>query len=327
MKKRIFILIIIVLAGSIFISKPVLAAWTQAKGHSYNQLTLSYYTSDQKYSSIENSAGVIETIDQPEYSDYKLSYYGEYGITDTLTVFTSIPYAWVKSQDVNTASPGEDGPSGVGDIDLGLRYKLVNNLIGTGALMSFQTQVKIPEAYQVKYDFANPLEFQNLGDGQYDWTLALLFGKGFNKGYSVLSAGYKFRFENDEVCGSCSFRPSDQIKVRMDAGYALHPKLSLRGNLEWTKSVGNASISQGMIRKNYKTGGRYDDEEKIIKDSLSLEPDNLTLGLALAYSVAPKIQVVLSYNTVVGGIGGGDFLRSKDTGKGDTYAIALAYTY
>ncbi len=318
MKKRVLAVIIVFLTSGLFISDTTFAAWTQAKGHAYNQLTLSYFKSKDLFSSIENEAGVIEKIKQPKYVDYKLSYYGEYGVTDTLTAILSVPYVWIESEEVHETI-GEDGPSGIGDIEAGVRYKLSDN-IGFGVLMSLQGIIKIPEAY----DYEDPVTFQNIGEGQYDGTLSLVFGRGFNWGYTVINAGYKYRFENNQLE---SYKPSDQIKLRIDAGYGLHPKLSLRGNLEWAKSVGNASISRGIRNAYIKAfGGDRGDEEKIIKDTLSLEPDNLALGVALAYSVTSKIQAVLSYNTVVSGIGT-DLFRTKDSGYGNTYAAAIAYVF
>jgi hypothetical protein len=124
MNKRFLIVLFIILTGILFISTSTCAAWTQAKGHAYNQLTFSYYKSKDKFSSIENEAGVIELIEQPKYVDYKLSYYGEYGVTDNFTVFTSVPYVYIQSEEVDMKI-GEDGPEGIGDIDLGARYKLV----------------------------------------------------------------------------------------------------------------------------------------------------------------------------------------------------------
>jgi hypothetical protein len=329
MKKKLFLALIIIITVSLFISGQVLAAWTQAKGHAYNQLTFSYYKSKAKFDTVppstavdpnQNHSGVPQKIKQPKFIDYKLTYYGEYGITNDLTVFTSIPYVWIESEDVMKVED-KDGPSGVGDINFGLRHKLSNNLLGSGMLMSAQGQVKIPEAYQLNYDLENPINFQNVGDGQYDLTLALMFGKGFNKGYMVINAGYKFRYEETEF----DFKPSDQITLRIDGGYSIHPKLSLRGNFEWTKSIGNASVSNDTLNDYQKAFGLRD-KETVIKDALGLEPDSVKAGVALAYSFTSKTQTVLSYDTVLRGWGT-DYFRTRDSGVGRTFAIAMVYMF
>ncbi len=323
-KKALLVLTILLVAG-LFITKPVFAGWTQAKGHAYNQLTYQYYFSDHKYSTIEtNDFGEITGVGknhrttQAEFESYSLTYYGEYGIIDTLTVFTAIPYKWSESNDTIKYS-GDNGPAGVGDIDFGLRYKLSDNLFGTNTLMSLQGTVKIPEAYS----YGHPLEDLSLGDGQYDGTLALVFGRGFGKGYGILQLSYKYRFENNEY-EPITFKPSDQIKVFIGGGYSIGPKLSLRGSIDWAKSIGNADVSRELVRLNAsKYGGILDHQDHmVIRDTLGLEQNTFNLGVALAYSFTPQIQSVVSFNRDIG-----IFDLHKDAGQGNTYALAMVYTF
>ncbi len=328
MGKR-FLMVFLLLAFSVaFISGDAFSAWTQAKGHSYNQLTFSYYITDDRFSSIETGENdAILDINSDvhkkgtkEFVSKKITYYGEYGITDKLTVFTAIPYDWQKSKDTLKYA-GEDGPSGVGDINIGLRHSITGNLFGTGMLMSVQGQVKIPEAY----DYGNPLTHLSLGNGQYDATLALLFGKGFNKGYGWANFGYNFRFENDQFA-PMTFDPSDQVKISFGGGYPLTSRLSLRGIVDWTKSVGNASVSNELIRENYKYGGfAAHGDVVLIKDSLGLETDSLSAGLGLVFNITPKIQTVLSFDRTLAGIGGP--FENKDAAFGNTYGLALVYIH
>ncbi len=320
MNKRTWI-IVLLLIGSILISSNAFSAWTQAKGHSYNQLTFSYYVTDHKFTSIETEHDQIvdvnsdvTRVEQAKFVSQKVTYYGEYGITDKLTIFTGIPYDWQTSDDTIKYA-GESGPSGVGDINLGLRHSLVGNLFNTGMLMSIQGEVKIPEAY----DYGYPLEFLSLGDGQYDATIALLFGKGFNKGYGWANIGYKFRFENDEF-DPYTFDPSDQLKISFGGGYPVTSWLAIRGIVAWTNSVGNASVSDDMLRDyfiNYGGLAKYGDTV-LIKDSLTLEADILSAGIDLAFTLASNIQTVISYNKD---------LYGKDTGQGDSLGIAFVYMH
>ncbi len=335
MKIRWMIFLIVLLAGSFLIPNEAFSAWTQAKGHAYNQLTYSYYTSKNKFTTLEtkndvvSGVGKIRKVKVAGFKSTSVTYYGEYGITDILTVFTAVPWKWTKSDDTIKYS-GSRGPSGIGDIDFGLRYSLSKNLLGTGVLMSAQGAVKIPKAYEYK----NPLEHLSLGDGQYDTTLALLFGRGLGKGYAILNVGYKYRFKNEDSyyftnAGeelSVSFKPSDQIKVRIDGGYSLTSKLSLRGDIDWTKSVGNASVSDNLLGAYHSAYGGLEEYEDnvLIRDTLALEQDVLSLGVALAYSITPKIQTVLSYDVDVGGVG---MFRTKDAGKGASYSLAMVYMY
>jgi len=209
MNKRALVILIILLTGTLFIATSVFAAWTQPKGHAYNQLTFSYYVTKKKFTTLKydkDSATIYSTGDgvnriaTAKYISESITYYGEYGITDTLTVFTAIPWKWARSDDTMRYAE-ERGPSGIGDIDFGLRHRLIQNLFGSGVLMSLQGTVKIPEGYE----YGHPLRELSLGDGQYDTTIALLFGRGLGKGYAWLNTGYKYRFENDEYY---PFKPS-----------------------------------------------------------------------------------------------------------------------
>ncbi len=110
--------------------------------------------------------------------------------------------------------------------------------------MSVQGEVKIPEAYE--YD--NPLFNLSQGDGQYDTTLLLQFGRGLGKGYAVFNIGYKYRFENDQFDPE-TFKPSDEFKMTLSGGYAITSWLSLTGSVDWKDSVGNAEVSDEMYEK------------------------------------------------------------------------------
>lgn len=307
------------LAGLVFISSNAFAAWTQAKGHSYNQLTFSHYKTVEKYTSLGyDRGGLGATVDRlntgthrvpsEEFTSTKISYYGEYGLTDKITVIASGAWDWQKTNDAQRYSDS-DGPSGIGDIILGMRHKLSDNL-GAGVLSSVQFDLKIPEAY----DYEDPIRNQNLGDGQYDLTGKLLFGKGFSWGYTVLSAGYKYRFENDQL-GEASFKPSDQMVFGISGGYNAFPWLSIRGNLDYNKPTGNAEVSEGMKTLSRPPGLDWHGDVVLVKDTLALEGEALSGGVALAFTVASGTQVVVSYNTE---------LYGRDASIGRTYSIALA---
>ena len=330
MSKRILIVFCLSAFSIAFLSGNAFSAWTQAKGHSYNQLTFSYYDTTEKMTSIEHDEegaildiyGDVHKEDQEAFVSKKITYYGEYGITDKLTVFTAIPYDWQKSNDAIKYA-GERGPSGVGDINIGLRQNLAGNLFGQGMLMSLQGQVKIPEAY----DYGNPLTHLSLGNGQYDATLAILFGKAFSpKGYGWANIGYNFRFENDQF-DPMTFDPGDEIKISIGGGYPITSRLSIRGIVAWTKSVGNASVSEELIRENYKYGGfAAHDDVVLIKDSLSIEADSLSAGVSLAFNITPQMQTVFSYDRTLRAAGWGPF-ETKDSALGNTYGIALVYMH
>jgi hypothetical protein len=340
MRKKVVVMFLL-LSGCIFISGNVFAAWTQAKGHSYNQLTLSYYKTTEKFTTIEKypdvegvtKASDIKTThadtfrnDEEEFTATKLSYYVEYGVIEDLTVIFSGGFEYVRSNDIINNSDEDAEVTGVGDIILGLRQKISNNV--AGGPMSVELDVKVPEAYE--YD--NPVNYQNLGDGQYDATLKLKYGHGFNWGYAVLDAGYKYRFENDQL-GDYTFKPSDTVIVSLSGGYNAAPWMSIRGKIDWEKSIGNAEVSDDFVvyARDYGVNKQFG-EAVMILDTLGLEKDSLTAGLALAFNVAKNTQLVASYDWTLDGIGpfkDWDFgvFRSRNSSIGETVSLALAYSY
>lgn len=333
---RKLVLMFLLLAGCVFISSNAIAGWTQAKGHSYNQLTLSHYKTAEKFTTItkDEESNVLSTHDdvyrneEEEFTASKMSYYVEYGLMDDLTFIFSGGYEYVRSNDIASQTEELDSVSGVGDIILGLRQKISNNV--AGGPMSLELDIKIPEAY----DYDNPMVFQNLGDGQYDALLKLKYGRGFSWGYAVLDAGYKYRFENDQL-DPYTFKPSDTVIVSLSGGYNVAPWLSIRGKIDWDKSIGNARVSDEYITFASCCGVDEDvdpAEAIIILDTLGLEKDSLTAGLALAFTVAKNMQVVASYDWTLDGTGpfkDWDFgaFSSRNSSIGETLSLALAYSH
>lgn len=336
MKKKMTI-IFLSLAASIFLYSEAFSAWTQAKGHSYNSLGFSYYKTTKKFTTMEKTPKFNDEImqyeegdvasthgelirrEEEEFTSKKITYYGEYGIIDTLTVIASIPWDWQKSNDAEKYGDN-DGPSGIGDINLGLRYNLTQSLLGSGTVMSVQGEVKIPEAY--KYE--NPLTHLSLGDGQYDASLLLQLGRGIGKGYAVFSGGYKYRFENEKIQDH-EFKPSDQFKASISGGYALTPKISLLASLDWFRSVGNAKVSNELIANAPEAGIKAEHAEgELIKDSLGLEPYDLNWFIGVQYSITDTVQVVASYNTDLDGIGP---FKTENYGLGETFGLSLVYIH
>jgi hypothetical protein len=335
MRKR-TVLFFVVLAASIFMSGQVFAQWTQAKGGAYNQLGLSYYKTTQKFTTLDiNEAdgeiigleGPIITNPTEEFTSTKITYYSEYGITDDLTVILSVPYDWQRSNDVMRYTD-EEGPSGVGDIKVGLRHKLVDNVLGSGVIMAAQVEVKIPEAYK----YGDPVTKLSLGDGQYDYEFALQFGRGLGAGYLWVDTRYVYRDYNHQNDPEY-FKPSDKIKVGIGGGYRILSWLSVGGSVYWNKSTGNAVVNDDLRYAFYPAGKKstYGDVV-IIKEDLALEGDSLSAGMNLEFDVSsllpfmkdtfPYKGIRVSYDRDLPGFGD---LRTKDSALGETWGITFVF--
>jgi hypothetical protein len=308
-------------------ARQVNSAWVQPKGSLYNQITYSYHSSDQKYTTLGFfKTGELISLDSdnhkepaPEFTAHVITYHGEFGITDQVTVFTRIP--WIKtSYELVQSFSGEDGPDGIGDIDLGIKYLISDNLMDTGTLLSAQGFLKIPEAYE----FNDPVTSVSIGEGQYDIEFDLLFGKDFGRSYAILNAGYKYRFENKEF-DPVTFKPSDEIRVMIGGGFDINSKLTIRGSLDWTKSVENAEVSDALIMSSFSRGGKaWHGDTVLIKDTLGIEQNILNIGLALQYNVSERIGATIALNKDIKGL---DFIGTKNAADVSTFSLALSYLH
>ncbi|AMV70560.1 hypothetical protein JCM30471_25540 [Desulfuromonas carbonis] len=192
-------------------------AWTQKAGHLYNRVALNYYFADRNF---DGDGDRVDFANNGEFSDYNLSNYFEYGLTDPLTIFGSLAYKRIK----NDSDLRRDTTWGVGDIDLGLRQRLLDNDLG---IFSVQALVKIPEAYDED-------DYLPLGNGQYDIEGKILYGRSLYPllpGYTNLELGYRWR----------DGAPSDEIRYLVEIGFDLAEKVYTRGKLDGIFSVDNGA--------------------------------------------------------------------------------------
>jgi len=191
-------------------------AWT-AKQHSfYEKLAFNYYFSNETF----NAAGDRgRTPGNGKFTDYNISNYFEYGLWDSLTVINSLTYKWIENTDTALRAIAK----GLGDVDLGLRYKLLESeKVG---IVSSQLLFKIPGPYGKN----DPLP---LGNGQYDMEVKLLYGRSLYPlipGYGNVEIGYRWRAE----------APSDEVRYLIEFGVDLTKKLYTRAKLDGTLSVDN----------------------------------------------------------------------------------------
>jgi len=204
-------------------------AWTQEQRHSYNRLAVNYFYSEKEYLD-DSDRAVYEN--GGSFQDANLNYYFEYGLTDKLTAITSLYYKQLRRDDDTI----DVKTYGVGDVDLALKYKVLENVAG---VFSAQVLVKVPEFYDE--DDTLPL-----GNGQYDVEFRLLYGRSLYPlipGYYNLEAGYRWRAED----------PADEfrflVEVGSDLGAGFYGRVKLDGLLglnngdETMDQYGNPTIT------------------------------------------------------------------------------------
>ncbi|BCG46457.1 hypothetical protein GEOBRER4_n1254 [Citrifermentans bremense] len=255
MKTLLASLAVVALLGAFQVSSCFAGAWTANKGGFYEKGSFNFYYADKNF---DRDGNRRDLSDRGEFTDYNLSNYFEYGITDSLTVLNSISYKWLENDnDLSRATA-----HGIGDVDLGARYRLFqNDAVG---VISTQLLVKVPGGY----DRNDPLP---MGNDQYDTELRLLYGRSLYPklpGYANLEIGYRLRAGD----------PSDELRYLVEIGFDLGKNFFTRAKLDGIYSIDNGSKVDGS--GNPTTTNNFD-----------LGKLDLTLG----YQVTPSMGVELGY--------------------------------
>lgn len=230
-------------------------AWTAKKGGFYEKASVNYYFADKGF---DSSGDRRALADNTEFSDLNLNNYFEYGVTDGLTAITSLSYKWLESDGDSRRATAH----GLGDIDLGLRYRLHQD--DRFGVASAQLLVKVPGAY----DDNDPLP---LGNDQFDTEVRLLYGRSLYPalpGYGNVELGYRFRAGD----------PSDEVRYLVEAGFDLGKQFFTRVKLDGIYSVDNG--------------------KKLDATGNPTATNNFDLGkldLTLGYKVSPSMGVELGY--------------------------------
>lgn len=255
MKTLLASLTVVALVGIFSVTSCFAGAWTAKKGGYYEKASFNFYYADKTF---DRDGNRIDLANHGEFTDYNLSNYFEYGLTDELTALNSLSYKWLENDnDLSRATA-----HGIGDIDLGARYRLYqDDAVG---VISTQLLVKIPGGYGKN----DPLP---LGNDQYDTEVRLLYGRSLYPklpGYANVEIGYRLRAGD----------PSDELRYLVEVGFDLGRNLSTRVKLDGIYSMDNGARVDGS--GNPATTNNFD-----------LGKLDLTLG----YQVSPAMGVELGY--------------------------------
>jgi protein XagA len=190
-------------------------AWTMRQGKIYDRIAVNYYFAEKEFNEDHERKNFANN---GEFTDYNLNNYIEYGITDRITLINSIYYKWIKKED----DAGEERTSGLGDIDVAVKYKLVEGSFG---VVATQLLAKIPGPYDG--DDTLPL-----GNDQLDVEARLLYGKSLYPhvpGYCNFEVGYRWRDDD----------PSDELRYLIEIGVDFSAHLYGRVKLDGIYSTNN----------------------------------------------------------------------------------------
>lgn len=208
------------IVAAILAPTPAIAGpWTLEAGRTYNKPAINFFSGDSSFGTQQEGFENFE--------DINFTYYNETGITDNLSFIASIPIKGISRTDRNTAGIATtNSTTGVGDIDIGLRY----NLSKGPFVVAVQGLFKAPYAYDENDSLP-------LGNGQEDFEGRFQLGRGFGKaGYFVAEAGYRFRVG----------APSDEFRYLLEYGIDVGKSVYFRTKLDGILSIGNDTRSAAV---------------------------------------------------------------------------------
>jgi len=155
-------------------------AWTKEKGKFFAQIGTSALTYNAYIDSDTKENLPLERT----FLDATVSLYGEYGITDYLTVTGQLPFKYTQSSKGKNANVQDGSISGLSNINLGLTARLYQH---AGTVLSAKVKTLLPTG---KYD-----DETGLRTGFDATTVApsLMWGYGASKYFTSAEAGFELR--------------------------------------------------------------------------------------------------------------------------------------
>lgn len=235
-------------------------AWTQRRGHGFYKLEGRFIYAQRFF----EPDGQI--IDIPTLSDYTTSFYGEYGVSNRLTLLAYVPFYKRIALNRQIGEPSGfvyfagDSVSGFADSDMGVRIGLKQN---SSTVLSARVMFGLPLG---KDEQQNGLL---TGDGEFNQLLALELGHSFYPLPLYFSGEAGF---NNRTQGF-----SDEFRYAAEFGYTLWGKTTVM-----MKFLGVASLKNGHDNVRGGMGGLY-------ANNVSY----LALGPALFYQINKNFGVTV----------------------------------
>lgn len=228
-------LLLIVATVCAFAPSAQAGAWSQQKGHYYAKFSGIFYSADEVY----NDMGKRQSmgLEHDEFTGSQGFLYVEYGLVDRLTLIGQASGGRLTSMNRLI----RERTSGIGDVDLGVKYQLTNGPVVLASL----AKIKVPTGYHD--DYAPPL-----GTGDVDLEFRLLAAKSLYPlpVYVGVESGYRIR----------GGPYSNQIPYFVEVGGTLRKDVFLKGFIEGVNTRvasvedlgvvgGSVQISEGNFTK------------------------------------------------------------------------------
>lgn len=212
----------VVLVFMILSHNATAGGWPQGKGNGFFKLGLQFMQAER----VHNDEGQIVPI--PTLTDMTFAAYGEYGITEGLTMIAMIPFYKHLSIEAGTNTttgkviPIAQSTFGIADIEVGARYGLWR---GERAALSVAVMLGLPTGEERHaYDLLT-------GDGEFNQYFSLQAGYSFFPTAAYVSTEIGI---NNRTNGY-----SDEWRFGFETGYALSQKFTIIGRVFGVRSLRN----------------------------------------------------------------------------------------
>ena len=266
------LMIILIVSASPFLASAG-GGWPQKKGSGYFKLNQYVLRADKYFNPEGNRIDVLPTI-----SYYSTSLYGEYGLTDNITVIAFIPFFNRLTLNELVRLDGTvvagDELNSFGDTDLTLKY-------GLGKINSWSFAANLTLGLPLGNPSGGNTNTLQSGDGEFNQMISL--DAGFSAPdspfYFNATLGFNNRTEN----------LSDEIRYALEAGINATKRLLVLGRLQSVHSLRNGSTDPSAIQGLFSNNIEY----------MILSPE-INWSFTNAIGISTSVSIPISGNQVLG---------------------------
>ncbi len=247
-------------------------AWPQPRGHGYYKIGFRMLRATHFYEPNGNRIRI------PTVGDYTVSFYGEYGLTDRITLVAYVPF--YERITLNRQVGRNSGfVFSEGDVVNGIADPIISARIG---LAQFGATV-VSASLRLGLPLGNSDQPNGLltGDGELNQTVALEAGHSFYPAPVYAKASFGF---NQRVKGY-----SDEIVYAVEAGYTVAERFTIAGRLRGVEPLRNGDPAVGGRR-----GLNGNDQRYLAYGAELTYTHQGAYGLSLGVEGATRAQNVLS---------------------------------
>ncbi len=288
---------VLALAGlAVILSTPPARAgspWLPAPGAGNVSLSYTYQTADEYYRKTSPTSSV-ETVPLPDdLQQHTVLVDVEYGLFESVALDVRLGYAESYFQKHGTLR--EKSPGGLGDVNFGVTYRLLDETIVENELLP-SLALRAGAIIAGDYDTGS---INSLGDGGEGFEISGLAGKFFADRFA-LSGEFGYRMRNKDI--------PDNLFLRLSGGVLFWERLGLSINYERIDTPwGSLDIGPGEPPGVF-TPDRFPE----VKEELEI------LGGGLTVSVTDQISLNLAYGKVIAG---------RNTAASDVFSLSLGYSF